>query len=179
MNDSDSSHRNTEAYHRHLERAHTLGSQRHKQSFFQAFAQHASTAVGKPWALCGALAIVVVWACSGPLFHYSDTWQLVINTGTTIITFLMVFLIQNAQNRDATALRLKIDELILATRTAQNMFVDIESLDDEQLNKCRTRCGSPPASRKIPSRNRSRSAGMTIAQVEYARECAKPNEATQ
>ncbi|MET0385768.1 MAG: low affinity iron permease family protein [Polyangiales bacterium] len=100
---------------------------------FRRFAQTASAALGKPWAFSCAVAVVVVWSFTGPLFHYSDTWQLVINTGTTIITFLMVFLIQNTQNRDTEALRLKLDELILATRGARKAFIDIEQLDDDQL----------------------------------------------
>ena len=90
--------------------------------------------MGRPWAFVGAAGIIVVWATLGPLFKYSDTWQLVINTGTTIITFLMVFLIQNTQNRDTAALRLKLDELILATLEARNEFVDIEDLDDKALD---------------------------------------------
>jgi low affinity Fe/Cu permease len=93
----------------------------------------ASAAVGRPWAFAGAAGIVVAWAALGPVFHFSDTWQLVINTGTTIITFLMVFLIQNTQNRDTEALRLKLDELILATAAARNEFVEIDDLDDEEL----------------------------------------------
>jgi low affinity Fe/Cu permease len=100
---------------------------------FRRFSRAASNAVGRPWAFVSAVAVVLGWAALGPLFHYSDTWQLVINTGTTIITFLMVFLIQNTQNRDTEALRLKLDELILATRDARNEFVDIDDLDDEQL----------------------------------------------
>jgi low affinity Fe/Cu permease len=79
--------------------------------------------------------IVIIWAATGPMFRYSDTWQLVINTGTTIVTFLMVFLIQNTQNRDAKAMHLKLDELIVAVRRAHNELVDIESLDDEQLEE--------------------------------------------
>jgi low affinity Fe/Cu permease len=100
---------------------------------FRRFARSASNAVGRPWAFAGAALVIVVWAALGPIFHYSDTWQLVINTGTTIITFLMVFLIQNTQNRDTAALRLKLDELILATVEARNEFVDIEDLDDKHL----------------------------------------------
>ena len=119
----------------HLLRAQSAGHQRRARGPFRRFAQGASAAVGKPWAFAGAAGIVVVWAALGPLFKFSDTWQLVINTGTTIITFLMVFLIQNTQNRDTEALRLKLDELILATRDARNAFVDIEDLDDEQLSE--------------------------------------------
>jgi len=102
---------------------------------FRRFARATSAAVGRPWAFCTAVLVVVVWAALGPVFAFSDTWQLVINTGTTIVTFLMVFLIQNTQNRDTEALRLKLDELILATRGARNEFVDIDDLDDEQLQE--------------------------------------------
>jgi low affinity Fe/Cu permease len=108
-----------------------------KPSLFRNMAQQASTAVGRPWAFASALAVVIVWALLGPAFHYSDTWQLVINTGTTIITFLMVFLIQSAQNRDTEALRLKLDALILALSNVSNAFVDVEDLDDEELELLR------------------------------------------
>lgn len=132
---TDSSSKRANPYRNHLSRAYGLANDRRAGSLFQKFSQRASTAVGRPWSFSAALAIVCAWGVSGPLFHYSDTWQLVINTGTTIITFLMVFLIQNAQNRDTAALRLKLDELILATKTAHNAFVDIENLDDEQLQQ--------------------------------------------
>jgi low affinity Fe/Cu permease len=104
-------------------------------SIFRRFAQAVSTAAGRPWTFVGAVALIIVWGVSGPLFKFSDTWQLVINTGTTIITFLMVFLIQNTQNRDTEALRLKLDELLLATRNARNEFVKIEDLEDEDLER--------------------------------------------
>jgi low affinity Fe/Cu permease len=109
----------------------------HRRGFFRTLSQKASTAVGRPWAFSVALGIVIVWAALGPAFHYSDTWQLVINTGTTIITFLMVFLIQSAQNRDTDALRLKLDALILAIHNVSNTFVDIEDFDDEDLEMLR------------------------------------------
>jgi len=101
--------------------------------FFRKFASQTSAAVGSSWAFITAVAIIVVWAVTGPMFHYSDTWQLVINTGTTIITFLMVFLIQNTQNRDAKAIHLKLDELIKATKGAHNSMIDLDKLSDEQL----------------------------------------------
>jgi low affinity Fe/Cu permease len=116
----------------HLSRARTRASSG-KSGPFRRFARAASSAVGRPWAFIGAALSVVVWAALGPVFHFSDTWQLVINTSTTIVTFLMVFLIQNAQNRDTEALRLKLDELILATRGARNELVDLDDLDDEEL----------------------------------------------
>jgi low affinity Fe/Cu permease len=101
---------------------------------FGKFAAAASAWLGSKWAFVGAIAIIAVWAITGPLFHYSNTWQLVINTGTTIITFLMVFIIQNTQNRDARAINLKLDELIHAISTATNQMMDIENLSDEELD---------------------------------------------
>ena len=100
---------------------------------FTTFAAKTSQIVGSYWSFLIAFLIVIVWGASGPLFHFSDTWQLVINTGTTIITFLMVFLIQNTQNRDAKAMHLKLDELIAATKAAHNEMIDIEDLSDEKL----------------------------------------------
>ncbi len=103
-------------------------------SLFRKFAHDTSIAVGSPWAFIAAVALVVVWGATGPFFRFSDTWQLVINTGTTIITFLMVFLIQNTQNRDARAVHLKLDELIRAVRGARTGLVDLEDLSDEELD---------------------------------------------
>ena len=106
------------------------------KELFRKLAQRTATAVGSPWAFLIALLIVVVWALSGPFFGYSDTWQLVINTGTTIVTFLMVFLIQNTQNRDSRALHLKLDELIRAVKGArQSIFVDLEEKSDDELDR--------------------------------------------
>src|SRR4051794_33437670 len=100
---------------------------------FGVFARKTSTVLGSAWAFVVALLIIVVWAATGPTFHYSDTWQLIINTGTTIVTFLMVFLIQNTQNRDAKAVHLKLDELIRALGPARNKLVDLEKLSDDEL----------------------------------------------
>jgi len=100
---------------------------------FQSFASRASSAVGSKWAFSAAFLIIAAWAISGPLFGYSDTWQLVINTATTIVTFLMVFLIQNTQNRDARAIHLKLDELIRAIDVARNDMINIEKLSDKEL----------------------------------------------
>ena len=100
---------------------------------FGIFARKTSNILGSAWAFVVALAIIVVWAATGPTFHYSDTWQLIINTGTTIVTFLMVFLIQNTQNRDAKAVHLKLDELIRALGPARNKLVDLEKLSDDEL----------------------------------------------
>ena len=94
--------------------------------------------VGRPWAFGVALALVIVWGVTGPLFGYSDTWQLTINTGTTIITFLMVFIIQHTQNRDAQVVHLKLDELIRAVREARTELVDMEDLSDEELRRLQT-----------------------------------------
>ena len=104
-------------------------------TFFRKFAHRVSLVVGSPWAFIVAVAVILIWALTGPLFHFSDTWQLVINTSTTIITFLMVFLIQNTQNRDARAFHLKLDELIRGVTTARNSLVDLEDLTDEELEK--------------------------------------------
>ena len=108
-----------------------------KISAFTRFAKWASRATGKPGAFIVAALIIVVWALTGPIFDFSDTWQLVINTGTTIVTFLMVFLIQNTQNRDTEAMQIKLDELIRAVESAQNTMLDLEELDDEELDSIR------------------------------------------
>ena len=105
------------------------------KNLFRIFAQNASKAVGSSWAFILAGLAIAVWAASGPMFHYSDTWQLVINTSTTIITFLMVFLIQNTQNRDAKAIHLKLDELIRGVSGARTHLVDLETMSDEELDR--------------------------------------------
>jgi low affinity Fe/Cu permease len=102
---------------------------------FRIFAHQSSIVLGSAWAFVGAVLIVLVWILTGPTFHFSDTWQLVINTATTVVTFLMVFLIQNTQNRDTKAVQLKLDELIRAIRSARNELVDLEHLSDEELQK--------------------------------------------
>ena len=106
-------------------------------SFFTRFAKWASRAVGRPPAFTIAFATLILWAISGPLFDFSDTWQLIINTGTTIITFLMVFLIQNTQNRDAEAMHVKLDELIRSNKTAHNALLDLEDLEEDELDRIR------------------------------------------
>src|SRR6478672_2435933 len=102
---------------------------------FRKFAHKTSQIVGTSWVFILAVLIILVWGITGPMFHYSDTWQLVINTGTTIITFLMVFLIQNTQNRDAKAIHLKLDELIKGVKGARTGLVNLEQLSDSDLEK--------------------------------------------
>ena len=106
---------------------------------FGKFAASSSGWLGSKWAFVGAIIVIVAWAATGSIFHYSDTWQLVINTGTTIVTFLMVFLIQNTQNRDARAINLKLNELIHAIDAAGNQMMDIEKLSDEELDVLQAR----------------------------------------
>src|SRR2546421_12138085 len=100
---------------------------------FQVFAAAASRVVGSKWAFATAIALIVGWAITGPYFHYSDTWQLVVNTATTVVTFLIVFLIQNTQNRDDKAIHLKLDEIIRSIHRAHNEMIHIEKLSDEEL----------------------------------------------
>jgi len=107
---------------------------RPKGDWFSRYATACSNLFGSRWSFVVAIGVVLVWALTGPLFHYSDAWQLVINTGTTIVTFLMVFLIQNTQNRDSRAINLKLDELIHAIDAAKDQMVDIEHLSDEELD---------------------------------------------
>ena len=108
------------------------------RKFFNLAATKISTAAGQPLTFITAVLIIVIWAVSGPVFHYSDTWQLIINTGTTIVTFLMVFLIQNSQNRDAAAMQAKLDELLRAVDKAREQFIGIEHLTDQQIELVRT-----------------------------------------
>lgn len=103
------------------------------REWFRKFANHASNLMGTPWAFAGAVGLLIAWLLSKPLFSDDDTWQLVINTATTIITFVMVFLIQNTQNRDNKAIQLKLDELILVTKKARNKLMDLEDCTDEDI----------------------------------------------
>jgi low affinity Fe/Cu permease len=101
---------------------------------FERFSQRVTHAVGRPWAFLIALLVIVVWAITGPIFGFNDTWQLVINTGTTIVTFLMVFLIQQTQNKDSKAMELKLNELVAVTSGASNRLIDVEDLTEDDLD---------------------------------------------
>ena len=122
---------------------------------FSAFAQKTALWTGHPVAFLLAVTVIAVWVLTGPIFNYSDTWQLVINTGTTIVTFLMVFLIQNTQNRDTLAIQLKLSELVLAMKEADNEFASIEDLSDKELQELHEQC-------------RAR-ADMTLSHLEHRR----------
>ncbi len=111
----------------------------YKRNWFSRFASQTAHFTGNPLAFSISLSVILIWLITGPLFHYSDTWQLVINTGTTIVTFLMVFLIQNTQNRDNHAIQLKLAELIRAMEGAHNSLLDIEELTDEELLMIKSR----------------------------------------
>ena len=108
------------------------------KSFFELFSARVTKATGKPLAFVLAVAVIIAWAVTGPIFHFSDTWQLVINTGTTIVTFLMVFLIQRTQNKDASAIHLKLNEIVAALEGASNRLIDVEDLTEEEIKTLHT-----------------------------------------
>jgi low affinity Fe/Cu permease len=112
---------------------HPVSNGKRKSNFFEKFSTKVSSAVGSTAAFIMAFALVIIWAATGPLFHFSETWQLVINTGTTIITFLMVFLIQKSQNKDSLAIQLKLNELVAAHEFASNRLVDVENMTEDDL----------------------------------------------
>jgi low affinity Fe/Cu permease len=112
-----------------------MRKQKPQQSLFYKLARNTSEAVGSPFASISAVTIIIIWAVTGPLFKFSDTWQLVINTGTTIVTFLMVFLIQNSQNRDAKAVQIKLDELIRSIDSARNQIINVENSSEQELQE--------------------------------------------
>ncbi len=123
--------------------------------FFRILSHRVSFWMGSPWAFLLALCIVIAWAVTGPMFNFSDTWELVINTGTTIITFLMVFLIQNTQNREMKSLNLKLDELIRATKDARNKFANLEDLTDEALDDLEREFQMTRKKKKLPRSRRN------------------------
>jgi low affinity Fe/Cu permease len=126
------------------------------KSWFTRFAKTTAYATGNPATFAIALAVVIVWAVSGPLFHWSDTWQLVINTSTTIVTFLMVFLIQSTQNRDSEAVQIKLDELLRVTAGAHNVLMDLEELEEHELARIRAMyCRLAEKARQGPDDGRS------------------------
>jgi low affinity Fe/Cu permease len=135
---------------------------------FTDFATRVAHATGKPLTFALCVVVVVVWAASGPFFHFSDTWQLVINTGTTIVTFLMVFLIQNTQNRDGAAIQAKLDELIRAS-AAQNRYIGIEHLTEEELDELRERCATRARADRIEDAMDAADAAATAANERASR----------
>jgi low affinity Fe/Cu permease len=146
-------------------------------SMFSHFAQKTAVWSGHPIAFLLAVITIIVWIVTGPIFHYSDTWQLVINTGTTIITFLMVFLIQNTQNRDMLAIQLKLSELVLAMKGAENRYAAIEDLTDEELqdlhDDCRARAETTGQQLVTRGGGGNDSAKVQVAKKRQARHHAK------
>ena len=139
---------------------------------FTAFSSAIARAAGKPATFAVSIVVILAWAVSGPLFYYSDTWQLIINTGTTIVTFLMVFLIQNTQNRDGAAIQAKLDELIRAS-AAQNRYIGIESLTEEELDDLRQRCGTRARVERLDDAMDAADEAETIAREKADRAAAR------
>src|SRR6266508_1921532 len=133
------------------------------KSRFTRVAKWTSRVTGRPATFMLAVAVILVWAITGPLFGFSDTWQLVINTGATIVTFLMVFLIQNTQNRDSEAIQIKLDELIRAAKEAQNTLLDLEELEDEELDRIRHQYELMAEHARAALRRKRRGAGALAA----------------
>ena len=142
---------------------------------FQCFARSTARVTGSPVAFALALSIILAWGVTGPLFHFSDTWQLVINTGTTIITFLMVFLIQSTQNRDSEALHLKLDELLRSCGGAHNAVLDIEEMSEEELDELKRAYSA--LARKAMQDIRSGKSDLGIPELEHQMERSEPERA--
>ncbi len=139
--------------------------------FFTRIANHVALAAGKPVTFILCVAVVIIWAVSGPIFGFTDTWQLIINTGTTIVTFLMVFLIQNTQNRDGVAIQAKLDELVRVSE-AKNAFIGIEHLTEEEVEKFRKQCEE--AAKKADEELKSRTAQKKNPKSTQRRPARKP-----
>jgi low affinity Fe/Cu permease len=146
---------------------------------FRKFAHKTSVVVGSPWAFITAVMIIVVWGVTGPIFGFSDTWQLIINTGTTIVTFLMVFLIQNTQNRDAVAIHLKLDELIRGLKGARNELVDLEELSDAELEQLQREFRRLHEQYGHPSRSSLEGVGQILKKRQSSKRANKESEKTQ
>ena len=140
---------------------------------FTRFSSLIARQMGRPVVFILSCITIVVWAASGPFFGFSDTWQLIINTGTTIITFLMVFLIQNTQNRDGAAIQAKLDELIRVTERAQNSYIGIEELTDEELDEIRARCAERAHAAEVRARDLAMAASDAADQGEEPIEAAR------
>jgi low affinity Fe/Cu permease len=140
-------------------------------SLFTRFSKTTAHATGQPYTFATAVGLVVVWAVTGPLFHWSDTWQLVINTGTTVVTFLMVFLIQSTQNRDAEAVHIKLDELLRVTAGAHNVLLDLEELEEADLEKLRA-----AYCRLAEDARRGKDHGRTVAEIPNMGELTQRDE---
>jgi low affinity Fe/Cu permease len=144
-------------------------------SRFTHFAKWTARVTGRPITFAAALSIILAWAATGPIFHFSDTWQLVINTGTTIVTFLMVFLIQNTQNRDSEAIQIKLDELIRAMQGAHNALLDLEELEEQDLDRIRGDYEKLAERARLELRNRRVDTGTPeVIHRKQARERVKP-----
>ena len=140
-------------------------------SFFTRFSKTTAHATGQPYTFATAVLLIVVWGLTGPLFHFSDTWQLVVNTGTTVVTFLMVFLIQSTQNRDAEAVHIKLDELLRVTAGAHNVLLDLEELEERDLDKLRA-----AYCRLAEEARRGNDHGRTVAEIPNMDELTRREE---
>ena len=139
-----------------------------KKSWFNLFAKTAARLSGRPATFMLALAVIVAWAATGPIFKFSDTWQLIINTSTTIITFMMVFLIQNTQNRDSEAMQIKLDELIRATKGAHTVLLDLEELDERHLRTIKNCYEEIAAKSRDALKHGKRDTGTPFVHIEMA-----------
>ncbi len=154
-----------------------MSKEKHKnKNAFETFATHAAKATGSTTAFALAVLVVVAWACSGPIFNYSETWQLVINTGTTIITFLMVFLIQKAQNKDSLAIQLKLNELVASHEFASNRLIDIEDMTEEEMETIKKYYGHLS---KLAEKDDTLQCSHTIEEAEELHELKKNRNSTK